>query len=462
MARQVFTVTDLGPGDGGKGGVVHKIASHKKAHTVVKVGGAQGCHGVRTSRGEVFNFSQLGCGTFEGAKTFISKNFVVDPGGLLVEANDLRYSHGIREVFELLILDADALCTTPFHGIASRLRELARKENQKGIVGLGIGEAYLDSELHPDLAIRVGDLLGSGLEEKLEAIRLLKLRELSDIIDRMSELWPGDIEMAREEIAFLQNPNAVRVVANKYREFARTVRIVDTDFLRKDILLRDGVVVFESSHGILTDRIHGFYPHTSKLRTLPELTTFNLLDECGYNGQVVKFGITRGYQIRHGAGPMVTHNPDLSELLLPGSSGEENRWRGKVRVGPLDFVSLRYALGIIDHLDAIAVTWFDQIGIFGQWQICDSYSANDPKGFLTEEKRDIKRVQLEGQAKLDYQTELTRFLFGCKPNVTHLALPENGSRQGMSGLCSEVFAEKLGVPVRMISFGPTEVEKILL
>ena len=39
--KKVYIVTDLGPGDGGKGGVVHKIASQFNAHTIVKVGGAQ-------------------------------------------------------------------------------------------------------------------------------------------------------------------------------------------------------------------------------------------------------------------------------------------------------------------------------------------------------------------------------------------------------------------------------------
>ena len=52
--KKVFIVTDLGGGDGGKGGVVHKICTETKAHTVVKVGGAQGSHGVHTIRGENF------------------------------------------------------------------------------------------------------------------------------------------------------------------------------------------------------------------------------------------------------------------------------------------------------------------------------------------------------------------------------------------------------------------------
>ncbi len=120
MTNKVYTVTDLGPGDGGKGGVVHKIATMTRAHTIVKVGGAQGSHGVCTSRGECFSFSQWGCGTFEGIKTHISSRMVVSPEGLLNEADALRYQHGIHNVFDLLTMDQRALCATPYHGIASR------------------------------------------------------------------------------------------------------------------------------------------------------------------------------------------------------------------------------------------------------------------------------------------------------------------------------------------------------
>src|SRR3989339_36286 len=122
MTRKVYVVTDLGPGDGGKGGVVHKIASMLKAFLIIKVGGAQGSHGVRTSRGESFAFSQWGCGTFEGIPTHLSPRFIVSIEGLLNEAEALRYGHGVHDPFSLLTVDHLALCSIPYHGISSRLK----------------------------------------------------------------------------------------------------------------------------------------------------------------------------------------------------------------------------------------------------------------------------------------------------------------------------------------------------
>jgi len=50
--ERIIVVFDLGPGDGGKGGIVHKLSCHHRAHTVIKVGGAQGSHGVSTTKQE--------------------------------------------------------------------------------------------------------------------------------------------------------------------------------------------------------------------------------------------------------------------------------------------------------------------------------------------------------------------------------------------------------------------------
>ncbi len=112
--KKLVIETDLGGGDGGKGGVVHKICIETDAHTVVKVGGAQGSHGVRTSAGDVFNFSQFGCGTFEGVRTHISGLFVVDPLALMREGYYLRYEHGIHDILDMITIDREALCVTPF------------------------------------------------------------------------------------------------------------------------------------------------------------------------------------------------------------------------------------------------------------------------------------------------------------------------------------------------------------
>ena len=461
--KKAFLITDLGPGDGGKGGVVHSVCCFKKAHTILKVGGAQGNHGVRTSRGEHYNFSQFGCGTFEGIKTHITNLMVIEPLRLMHEAETLATEWRISDIFSYLTVDERCLCTTPFHTIASRLRELARKNNPKGTVGIGVGEAALDAELHPDLTIYVKDILKPNLIEKLEAVRLQKMTELANIVNQVHNLSPSDQKLAEQEIALLKDPLYVEWIAKEFKRMAEIVKIVGASYLAEKILLPDGVIVVESSHGILTDKYYGFHPNTSRLRTIP-MRTVNLLKECGYSGEVINLGVTRAYQIRHGAGPMVTATPALSEKLLPGSHKDNNRWQGKVRVGPLDLVMLRYAIEVCggpSFFKGIALTWFDQIPIFGQWDLCRSYEGtSDSKFFLSSER--IKVCHGSDINQLSHQQALGEQLRLCKPNILSYHMTDNHHREDLIKLCSDELLEQLDVPVKMISFGPTERDKVFI
>lgn len=461
--KQVFIIADLGGGDGGKGGVVHKICEVKNAHTVVKVGGAQGSHGVRTSDGLAFNFSHFGCGTLEGIHTHITHKMVVDPNALVYEGELLKYNCGVRNSFDMITVDEDALCVTPFHRIASQLRELARKDNPKGTIGTGVGEAVLDAEQYPDLAIYVKDIARYDLTDLLEQTRIQKMRDLDSIIKNIGELWESDQKHARDLVSMLLNSHMAGATAAGFKTMMSRVRIVDGEYLKREIFSQDGTAVIETSHGILTDRYYGFYPHTTRLRTIPDVS-LNLLHECGYGGEILLVGVTRAYQIRHGAGPMVTEYPEMLEDLLPGSNKQENRWQGKVRVGPLDFVALRYAIEVCGGPEAfagLAVTWFDQIPVYGTWDCCNDYQGADDPHFFTPLGEIIVRRGAD-ESQLMYQKQLGDALNACRPNVMAYRVPSAHEKDKLVGLCAGVIKEKLGIPVRMVSLGPTEQDKICI
>jgi len=459
--KKLYTVTDLGGGDGGKGGVVDKICDLKRAHTVLKVGGAQGSHGVKTSTGKSFNFSQFGCGTFRGAKTHITELMVIEPYYLIEEGEKLQQEFGLSHIFNDLTIDGQALCITPFHAIASQLRELDRKNKPKGTVGLGAGEAKIDSELHPELAIRAYELNRPQLKEKLAAVKIQKLRDLAEIINRVGEFYTEDQARAKKLLELLGDEDLINRSIKKYQRLASLVKIVDREYLRK-ILQKDGTVVVESSHGILTDRYYGFAPHVSQLRTLPEFT-WDLIDDCDYSGQIIKLAVSRAYQIRHGAGPMVTESKEWLEKMLPNSSKDQNRWQGKVRIGPLDFVALRYALevgGGPSVFDGLALTWFDQIQALGKWPICCSYyGADDPDFFAS--AGEIKVEHRPANSQIIRQKQLTEKLFACQPNIDVANLAGLNQKE-LIDLAAQLFKEELELPLKMISFGPTESDKICL
>lgn len=106
--------------------------------------------------------------------------------------------------------------------------------------------------------------------------------------------------------------------------------------------------------------------------------------------------------------------------------------QGKVRVGVLDFNLLRYAIECCGSkfFNGICVTWMDQIQKNGVWKVCDQYDYDSKTGQV------IPRIESMDVSKLS-QSELAE-------------------------LCQKVFLEKLDVPVRMISFGPDDQNKLLL
>lgn len=449
--KKIYIVTDLGPGDGGKGSIVHKITTMTRAKNIIKVGGAQGSHGVVTSRGERFAFSQWGCATFEGVKTHLSSRMIIMPVGLLNEAEALRYQYGIHNAFDLLTIDERALCATPLHGIASRLKELARGPNPRGTIGTGVGEAYRYLQRFPELAIRAADLSRPDLKDVLGEVRDEIRRDLVPLID--DNFLPSDREEAQREIALLCDDGFLDYIVARFNEVSRLAKIVDSDYLDREILCQDGLAVVESSHGVLTDNRYGFHPHTSAISTLP-CFTHAMLKEAGYSGEIVDIGIFRAYAIRHGAGPLPTCDPKMLEHLLPGSHKEENRFQGKVRVGPLDLVLLRYAIEVCGGPKAfqgIAVTWFDQIIKDRAWRICDRYKSMNAIEVWKGEEND---------EQLKYQKFLGKALLRTEPEITTLEIPLGAGQDELYSLCADVLYEKLGVPVRMVSFGPTELDKI--
>lgn len=456
--KKLYVVTDLGPGDGGKGGVVHKISHLRRAHTIVKVGGAQGSHGVRTSSGEHFAFSQFGCGTFEGVRTHLTPRFVFMPEGVLNEGGSLKYEHGLHDVFDLLTVDEAALCAVHYHGIASRIKELGRKNNPRGTIGTGVGEAYRFSERFPELAIRAGELLRTDLRDRIASIRQQVEIDLAPIFS--AGFLPEDEETARHELGRLRDPGFLEYVVKRCQEAARMVKIVGIEYFRKEVLGADGVIVCESSHGVLTDHFMGFHPHTSAIRTLPRFARA-MVEGAGYDGEIVNIGVHRAYTIRHGAGPMPTADEAMAEALLPGSCKEDNRWQGRVRVGPLDLILLRYAIaasGGPKAYDGLAITWFDQVQRNGSWWFADRYS-NPDYNFFTPQGEPKVRVG-EDAVQLDYLEALGKALTGMVPVLDECKISEQATREELYELCAGVLYEKLQVPVRMISFGSTERDKI--
>ncbi|MBO4855230.1 adenylosuccinate synthetase [Candidatus Saccharibacteria bacterium] len=435
MLEQIYVVTDLGPGDGGKGGIVHTLAHNHSASVVIKRGGAQGSHGIRTSYGEKFNFSQWGCGTLDGIPTFLSEQMVISPVGLENEADALKHL-GIYDPFVLLSCDPSCICATPFHRISSQLEELLLGNNPRGTIGTGVGQAY---RMHNTLGEEY-TILASELTNR-EIVRTKLQRQLDYYKERYAKVTPSDglpndTGLIAENLDLLFDDGFIAYILDLFENIGKKLHLESLDKIIRD---HNGTAIVECSHGVLTDAATGLKPHVSAIRTLPKFTS-EMLRASGYDSRIINYAVHRAYEIRHGAGPMPTYDADFTARMLPGSHKDTNRWQGAVRAGALDINLLRYALSTSHEttFNGLCLTWFDQILACDRiWPLCVSYE-NAPVA----------------------NESYTEFLNRARPITVDFSIKKPIKKQDLFEFVGVILEGLLDVPLKMLSIGPTETDKI--
>ena len=434
MLDQIYVVTDLGPGDGGKGGVVHALSGLTNASIIIKRGGAQGSHGVRTSRGESFNFSQWGCGTLEGIPTYLSPQMVIMPVGLANESNALRRL-GIYDPYTLLTADPFCICATPFHKISSQIEEILLGSNPRGTIGTGVGQAYrMFQQFGYDMTIVASELSDRvTVRAKLKKQREYYRSKYVGLAYR--DVSVQDAGILAENLLLLQDDDFLPFIIDLFDDVGKKLELVALEA----VLRQKGSAIVECSHGVLTDAATGLKPHVSAIRTLPHFTQ-SMLRDAGFDGAIRHLAVHRAYEIRHGAGPMPTYDPDFTKLMLPHSHKDANRWQGSVRAGALDFNLLRFAIENSRDIkfDGICLTWFDQIlATDRNWMFCDKYEGH-----------------------LVIGESYTNFLKRVRPIIERRHIKQYIRRQELLELANHTLQCHLGLPLSMLSVGPTELDKL--
>lgn len=453
-----FVTTDFGFGDACKGSSVHYLTHLLRAGTVVRTGGCQALHNVITSEGIHHTHVQFGSGTFAGAGTYLSKHMVIEPYGLFDEGNSLQKMLG-SWVYEKLAVDKDCLVATPWHRICNRLRELSRGDARHGSVGVGIGETVSDSLISPDLALHVSDFGKSYLIEKLSHIRQYKMEQIREFADK----FDANSEMAKKEFGYLNDETLIAKIAATYVNLYNEVNIVDESYLDK-IVNEGKPIIFEPSQGVLLDQDMGFYPYNTFVNTTSS-DALELIRSHGYQDQVVRVGLIRAYQHRHGAGPFVTEDDTLTSLL-PDQHNEFHTWQRGWRVGHLDLVALQYAIDVcggVNNFNGLGVSCLDRVrnknlplGLCYNYQFQGETTNLEDYFFLKNGLISGIKVY-RGNDSLAHQERLTQLLADCRPIITNVAdLASNNI-----GAYLKLIEDQLQLNVLVESFGSTETDKIL-
>ncbi len=464
--KKAFIVVDLGYGDAGKGTMTDWLARTEQVHAVIRFnGGSQAAHNVVTPDGRHHTFSQFGAATFvPGVRTHLSQFMIVNPLAMVREAAVLA-GKGVPDAFARTTIHARALVTTPFHVAANRLKEIGRGAARHGSCGGGISETAADALTLGESVVRVGDLRDrDALSRKLAFVQRHKRGQL----DALIRTCAGEPQ-AQAEIAVLESADVIDAYCRQIEAFLAQADIVAGNGHLKDLA---GSVVFEGAQGVLLDEWHGFHPYT----TWSTCTFANALEisrECGDAlGEIVRVGVTRGYATRHGAGPFVTEDADLTKKI-PDRHNVMDDWQQGFRVGWFDAVATRYAIAACQGIDTLAVTCMDRLLEVGpEWQMCDAYAL---KAASPSEKRMVRKLFEEDSAAerhshiksgaerdLSLQEELTKLLRLARPEyVTFRPTDRAGVRRAVSDYL-ELIGDGLGIMPSYASFGPSATDKKVL
>lgn len=456
-SQKAILVAGLGFGDEGKGSTVDYLTRKHDVHTIIRYnGGAQPIHNVISPDGRHHAFAQFGSGMLvAGTRTHLSRFMLINPLNMLNEELYLRVI-GVNDALFRTTIDGDAPIITPFHRAKNQLLEIARGDARHGSCGMGVGQTMEDFLRFGEKTLFVKDLSDKKiLREKLSFLQEQARLSLEEILEKIVSDKIARTDTTMRAYALLHDSDIIEELVRRYKGFAHSANIVDASYC-KQLLHQDGVVIFEGAQGVLLDRNYGFHPYKTKT-DITFANAYTLLNEASYTGNVLRVGVLRGYATRHGQGPFVTEDKKLTKSI-PDFHNGANEWQGSFRIGHFDLVATRYALDVIGGVDQIALTNLDRMKEISKPQVCTMYQLAMPTESHFVCKGDTAQlIRVERPSNIDHQALLTKYLETARPIYRQYSKIKS---QKLAIQYAKNIGRELGVPISVVSFGPTSKDKI--
>ncbi len=440
--ERAIVVTGLGYGDEGKGASVDALVRRLGLEHVVRHnGGPQAAHHVVAADGRVHCFAQFGAGTLvPGVRTHLSRFMLVEPLALAREAAALERI-GVSAPLERVTIDVDCAVVTPFHRLFGRLQELSRGTGRHGSCGLGVGPAYVDAHNPGVPTLRLGELRGPApaARSKLRLIQLMKI----DLAEQLPPA-PGTAELLDE----LARPGLVDDYLAAAAPVVAAVTLDDGEALRAVLRARSPRVIFEGAQGVLLDARRGFWPHVTPSCT-DASQALTLLAEAGA-APPLRLGVLRAYATRHGPGPLVSEDGELT-ARLPDWHNVAGPWQGAMRVGHFDLVAARHALALAGGVDGLALTCLDRLAGRERLAVCTAYLAPDGRRWTQLEPPPDERAA---------RSERSAALMRCRPELRESVGWAEAGLPPAAVAHARSLADALEVPLAGLAAGATAGDRV--
>ena len=343
-------------GDEGKGLMTDYFANEAKKQdqsclVVCHNGGSQRGHTVVSPSGLRHVFHHFGSGNFEGADTYLSSEFIVNPIIFNKELSELKREEAITKCF----VDKNCYITTPFDMMINQIVEEYRGDSKHGSCGLGIFEAIVRSRT--DKSYTVYEFSHTSIYDMRMILNNIATEYLPY---RLKQLEIENIPAKWENVL----SNKDDIIENYINDFL--FMLDNVQMINSDIVDDYDYVIFEGAQGLLLDQ--------NNLAYMPHLTPSNTgiknpLDIIG-NRQVdiEACYVSRTYMARHGAGRFDTecNKADINENIVD-LTNIPNPYQDTIRYGMLmpDDLKNRIIsdLGSANVNKSVAITHLNEYGV---------------------------------------------------------------------------------------------------
>lgn len=296
-------------GDEGKGLMTdyfcHQSALRdEKCLVVLHNGGAQRGHTVVTPDGKRHIFHHFGSGTFVGADTFLSEDFILNPMVFRQEWEELEEMGVTPKVY----VNHACKVTTPFDMILNQIKEEQRSEKRHGSCGMGIFETINRYCCNFDVETWVRD----NKKQNIHYLRRIRNDYFLRIIKNM------DLDLSDEWAEIVFSDSLIERFVEDLRFMALNIKI--PNFSDREVLKKYDCLVFEGGQGLLLDQNNkDYFPHLTPSNTGIK-NPLKIISNMSCQPDIEVCYVTRTYITRHGTGRLdgecnkVEINPGMQDL----------------------------------------------------------------------------------------------------------------------------------------------------
>lgn len=331
--KEVKIVIGANFGDEGKGQMTEYFADQaiKKNESCLVVchnGSAQKGHTCVSSDGSRHVFHHFGSGTFVGAETYLSEEYIVNPIFFRTEYEELKKRGYDPKVF----VNTKCRIAIPADIMLNQEIETNRGKERHGSCGYGFFEAVTrnkESEFQTTI-------------ENLSDLKKFKVK-MKKIVSQYTPLRWASLHMntMRREFNDLISDELIMDAFIDDLKFFLEHTIQSSDQVLKDY----DCVIFEGSQGLLLDEDNiEYFPHLTPSHT-GLCNPYKILKRLSADCPIEVCYVTRTYLTRHGAGRLDGEcrkediNPDMVDL-----TNVPNEFQESLRYAKLDVEDLKYRI----------------------------------------------------------------------------------------------------------------------